>query len=129
MCEKNINIKEIPYGISDFEVIREENYYYVNKTGYIREIEKAGKYLFLSLMDTYYNISKGDPFDRFFKGTSIHQNPTKERNSYLILKFNFSTVSPDILRHLIHLSKKSNQKLFIIIDETVKRLYFEYIKV
>ncbi len=104
MCEKKINIKEIPYGISDFEAIREENYYYVDKTGYLREIEKAGKYLFfirprrfgkslfLSLMDTYYNISKEDQFGRFFKGTFIHQNPTKERNSFLILKYRKNNV-------------------------------------
>ncbi len=107
MCEKKI--KEIPYGISDFEVIREEDYYYVDKTGYLEEIEKAGKYLFfirprrfgkslfLSLMDTYYNISKDDQFDRFFKGTSIHQNPTKERNSYLILKHRKNKVDKSVI--------------------------------
>lgn len=28
-------VKSIPYGITDYEVIRTENYYYVDKTGYL----------------------------------------------------------------------------------------------
>ncbi len=33
-----------------------------------------------------------------FKGTSIYDNQTEERNSYFILRFNFSEVCPDINR-------------------------------
>lgn len=168
-------LKRIPYGESDYEAIRTENSYYVDKTGYLSEIEKAGKYLFfirprrfgktlfLSMMETYYDIAKKDRFDFFYQGTAIHKNPTAERNSYLILKFNFSLISPepdnveesfityildaadlfiskyhhllgidvketaaeiksrktasDILRSLISLCKKSERKLYVIIDE------------
>lgn len=40
-------IKQIPYGISDFERLRTENFYYVDKTRFIGMIERAAHYLFL----------------------------------------------------------------------------------
>lgn len=39
-------IKKIPYGISDYEKIRLDNCYYVDKTMYLRSIEEAGDYIF-----------------------------------------------------------------------------------
>ncbi len=99
-------VKKIPYGETDYEAVRTENGYYVDKTAYLSKIERAGKYLFfirprrfgkslfLSVMETYYDILKEDQFDLFFKGTSVHQNPTNEKNDYLVLKFNFSAVDP-----------------------------------
>jgi hypothetical protein len=45
-------------------------------------------------METYYDISKQDRFDLFYKDVYVHQHPTNEKNSYLILKFNFSAVDP-----------------------------------
>jgi hypothetical protein len=102
----NKTIKEIPYGVTDYEAIRKENMYYVDKTAYLEKIEKAGKYLFfirprrfgkslfLSVMETYYDISKQDRFDLFYKGTAVHREPTGEKNKYLVLKFNFSAVDP-----------------------------------
>lgn len=100
-------IKQIPYGIANYELIRMENYYYVDKTPYLKDIEKAGRYLFfirprrfgkslfISLMESYYDVHYKDRFSEFFKGTWIHDNPTKERNTHLVLSFNFSVVEPD----------------------------------
>ena len=34
-------IKKIPYGMTDFERIILENYYYVDKTQYIAKVEKV----------------------------------------------------------------------------------------
>ncbi|MCP5102941.1 MAG: AAA family ATPase [bacterium] len=99
-------IKKIPYGVSDFEAIKTDNGYYVDKTGYLSKIEEAGKYLFfirprrfgkslfLSVIETYYDILKADRFDFFYKDTLVHQSPTEEKNKYLVLKFNFSEVDP-----------------------------------
>jgi hypothetical protein len=107
MKEEN-DLKEIPYAISDFDLFRRGNYYYVDKTRYIRDIEKKGRYLFLirprrfgkslflGIMEAYYDIDFKDRFDYFFKGTDIHRNPTAEKNIYLIFKLNFSAVSPNI---------------------------------
>jgi len=100
--------KKLPYGVSDFEMLREEHYYYVDKTRFIREIENASRYLFfirprrfgkslwLSLMKQYYDIANTTSFDKLFKETSIYDNPTEEKNKYLILSFNFSGVNSDI---------------------------------
>jgi hypothetical protein len=102
------DLKPIPYGVSDFGKFRESNYYYVDKTHYLTDIERKGRYLFLirprrfgkslflSIMEAYYDIAYKDRFDFFFAGSDIHPNPTREKNSYLVLKLNFSMVSPDI---------------------------------
>ncbi len=73
-------IKEIPYGIADYELIRNENYYYVDKTPYLHALKKAGRYLFfirprrfgkslfLSVMEAYYDVFYKDRFEEFFSG-------------------------------------------------------------
>ena len=39
-------VKEVPYGISDFRTIVEQNIYYVDKTMYIPMLEKQARNLF-----------------------------------------------------------------------------------
>ena len=39
--------KRIPYGVSDFQRFSRENYYYVDKTRFIGEVEKSPSFLFL----------------------------------------------------------------------------------
>lgn len=97
------NKKPIPYGISDFKDVV-SNYYYIDKTKFIPLVEnygsflylirprRFGKSLFLNMLDFYYNVKYKDEFD-LLKGTWIHNNPTEQRNSYHILKFDFSAVS------------------------------------
>ena len=101
-------LKHIPYGKTDFNDFREKNLYYVDKTRFIRDLEEKGyflflirprrfgKSLFLAILEAYYDIAFKDRFDSLFSGTDIHQNPTKEKSSYMILKLNFSAVTPDI---------------------------------
>jgi hypothetical protein len=102
------DLKQIPYGVADFNDFRVKNLYYVDKTRYIRDIEKKGNFLFLirprrfgkslflGIMEAYYDIDFKDRFDYFFNGTDIHRNPTAEKNSYLVFKLNFSMVNPDV---------------------------------
>ena len=65
----------MPYGISNYETIMTENYYYVDKTKYIEKLEdladrtimflrprKFGKTLFTSVLENYYDIQKEDNF-------------------------------------------------------------------
>ena len=40
-------IKGIPYGVANFEQVRSENRYYVDKTMYLPLLEEASNYLFL----------------------------------------------------------------------------------
>ena len=96
---------KLPYGISNYEELIEDGYYYVDKTQYIDKLEmvpekrimflrprKFGKTLFTSTLENYYDIKKADKFDKLFKNTYIGKNPTKLKNSYHILKFNFSGI-------------------------------------
>jgi hypothetical protein len=104
------NLKKIPYGISNYDFFPSENYYYVDKTRYIENIEEKGRYLFfirprrfgkslfLSILESYYDIERKDRFDELFDGTYIQQNPTKEKNKYLVLKLNFSMVEPNVAK-------------------------------
>ena len=98
--------KKIPYGISDYAEIMKRNFYYVDKTRFIETIEAAprflflirprrfGKSLWLNTMKAYYDVNTADQFVAIFGQTYIGQHPTDERNSYLILSFNFSNVNP-----------------------------------
>ena len=98
-------MKKLPYGISDYERLIENDYYYVDKTNYIEKLEnlaetyimflrprKFGKTLFTSTLENYYDIKKADKFERLFGNTYIGKNPTELKNSYHILKFNFAGI-------------------------------------
>ncbi len=107
MPEEN-DLKPIPYGVTDFNDFRVKNLYYVDKTRFIRDIEKKGNFLFLirprrfgkslflGIMEAYYDIDYKDRFDFFFKDSDIYRNPTREKNSYLVFKLNFSAVNPNV---------------------------------
>lgn len=100
-------VKNIPYGITDFERIRSNGYYYVDKSRFIPMIEKAasffflirprrfGKSLFINMLSWYYDINRKDRFDQLFGDLYIGKQPTEEQGKYLILSFNFSAVNPD----------------------------------
>jgi hypothetical protein len=92
--------------MSDFATIRKENRYYVDKTMFIPKLEefkyqmflrprRFGKSLMLNMLAAYYDVAMKDSFDELFGGLYIGDNPTEERNKYLILKFNFSGIDPD----------------------------------
>ena len=98
-------MKKLPYGISDYERLTENDYYYVDKTFYIKKLEniaepyimflrprKFGKTLFTSTLENYYDLKKVEKFEKLYGNTYIGKNPTKLKNSYHILKFNFSGI-------------------------------------
>ena len=93
---------KIPYGISDYKALKEEGYYYVDKTMYLQKLEdigkvlvylrpgRFGKTLFTSMMYYYYDVNSNKYFNTLFKDTYVFDNPTKNKNNYYILKFDFS---------------------------------------
>ena len=102
-----MNLK-MPYGISNYEELVTENYYYVDKTEYIEKLEelpekrimflrprKFGKTLFTSVLENYYDKNKIDSFEKLYGNTYIGKNPTKLKNSYCILRFNFSGINTE----------------------------------
>jgi len=122
-------LKRIPYGVADYGRICETDGYYVDKTQHIPLIEAApfylfclrprrcGKSLWLSILQHYYDINLADQFESLFGDTYIGKNPTPERNSYLVMPFNFSLVSP-ILEEVRESFEDNNR---VIVEKFVRR--------
>ncbi len=96
--------RRIPYGVGNYEEIVNNDYHYVDKTQYIRALEKVknpiflrprrfGKTLWCSTLECYYDVNRKDRFEHLFGHTAIGKDPTPDRNGYLVLRFNFSTMS------------------------------------
>ena len=102
--KKRIYRKRIPYGMQNFEDVIMEDCYYVDKTPFIEDIEDSNKYFFyirprrfgktltLSMLENYYDINKKDKFESIFGKLYIGENPTPERNKYLVIHLNFAEV-------------------------------------
>ena len=94
--------KLLPYGISNYAQIKREGLFMVDKTKYLELMEKAGhflflirprrfgKSLFLSMMESYYDIEAKDSFDHLFGDTYAGSHPTPEHNEYQVLRLDFS---------------------------------------
>ena len=96
---------KFPYGVCDFKKINTQGYFYCDRTDKILLLEKSdsqlfirprrfGKSLVLSMLENYYDVAKKDEFEAIFGGLKIGKNPTELRNSYFILKLDFSCVDP-----------------------------------
>ena len=98
-------MKKIPYGLADYKRIVEENYYFVDKTKFIEQIEnlnesyvmflrprRFGKSLFLAVLEAYYDRYYKKDFKILFDDTYIGKNKTLKASSYLILRFDFSGI-------------------------------------
>jgi len=96
---------KLPYGISHFNKLVSENYYYVDRTAYIEKLEQAnepyvfflrprrfGKSLFVSILSHYYGLEFVDQFSQLFGQYYIGQHPTPKANSYAVLRFEFSRI-------------------------------------
>ncbi len=122
-------MKKLPYGISNYEELITDGYIYVDKTPYIEKLEnlaekrimflrprKFGKTLFTSTLENYYDIKKQDKFEELYKDTYIGKHPTKLKNKYHILRFNFSGIDTSTEETAINGFKskvQSSIKLFI----------------
>ena len=104
------DFKLIPYGISSFKQVREENKYLVDKTRFFEQLELAGNFfylvrprrfgksLFLNMLEAYYDINEKDNFDKLFHGLYVADHPTEYRNRYQIMHLDFSQVGSDVER-------------------------------
>ena len=104
------DFKLIPYGISDFKQVREENKYLVDKTRFFEQMELAGNFLFLvrprrfgkslflNMLEAYYDINEKDNFDKLFHGLYVADHPTEYRNRYQVMHLDFSQVGSDVER-------------------------------
>lgn len=103
---------KFPYGVSNFEKLRTEGYFYVDKTRYIEVLEQLaedhivilrsrrfGKTLFANMLGWYYDRLHADQFEKIFKGTYIYDHSTPQRSSYMMLTFNFSGINTETLEN------------------------------
>ncbi len=105
-------MKKIPYGLTDYKYLIENDYYYVDKTGFIPTLEKTpdpwiylrprrfGKTLFTSMLFYYYDVNSEILFDTLFKNTEIYNNPTKSKNNYYVLRFDFSGIDSNDIKKI-----------------------------
>ena len=130
-----MNLK-MPYGISNYEKMVNDGYYYVDKTQYIEKLEelpetnimflrprKFGKTLFTSVLENYYDKNKTDEFENLFKNTYIGKKPTKLKNSYSILRFNFSGINTETVETTM---KGFKEKVSISIDGFAKKYGIDF---
>ena len=108
MSNVSKDFKRIPYGISSFRQVREENKYLVDKTMYFEQMELAGNFLFLvrprrfgkslflNMLEAYYDINERDNFDKLFAGLYVAGHPTEYRNKYQVMHLDFSRVGSDV---------------------------------
>ncbi len=98
-------MKLIPESFSVFETIIRNNYVYIDKTEYIKRYEdtgvmvsmflrprRFGKTMFTEILRYYYDKAMASKFDELFKTTWIADHPTPLKNSYRVLKFDFSGI-------------------------------------
>ncbi|MBQ7607782.1 MAG: AAA family ATPase [Desulfovibrionaceae bacterium] len=98
----------IPAGISNFREIREENYYYIDKTFFLEEFfiakpvkvslitrpRRFGKTLTLSMLEEFFDITKES--GSLFSGLSIAKNKelcSEWMNKYPIISISFKSIA------------------------------------
>ena len=97
---------KLPYGIGNYKALIEQDYYFVDKTKFIEELEsldakvlvflrprRFGKSLLVSMLNYYYGSVHKNDFDLLFSKYYIGKTPTPLKNSYAILHFDFSGVN------------------------------------
>ena len=102
-----MNKRKLPIGIQTFRKIREESYYYVDKTAYIHQLLDGSKHYFLSrprrfgkslFLDTCKELFEGN--EPLFEGLYIHDHWDWSVR-HPVLRLDFSDMSfhdPDALR-------------------------------
>ena len=123
---------KFPYGISDFNAIITEEYFYVDRTDRIPLIEQAGKQLrflrprrfgkslLLNLLANYYDLAKADQFESLFGALKIGSNPTPKHNQYFVMTWDFSAVLP--MGSITELQAK----LYGYLNARMQNFFYEY---
>ena len=101
-------VKQVPYGVSDFATVMSQNLYYVDKTMFLPELEKQprnlffirprrfGKSIFLSMLYSYYDCNQKESFEKLFGNLWIGQHPTSLQGIYQVLFLDFSQITGKI---------------------------------
>ena len=127
-------IKQLPYGVSDFESVIRDNLYYVDKTMYIPMLEEQprnlmfirprrfGKSLLLSMLKTYYDKARKDQFEEIFGSLWIGKHPTPLMGRYQVMHLDFSQIGGTI----DELEKRFDEYLCYRLDAFVNKYADDY---
>lgn len=97
-------IKRIPYGVSSFVEVVEQNQYYVDKTMYLPLLERQpnylflirprrfGKSIFLGMLRAYYDLAQKEKFAARFGNLWIGSRPTPLQGAFQVLYMDFSRI-------------------------------------
>lgn len=99
--------RRVPYAVANYEKLVRENFFFVDKTAFIRELEqyevpvfqrprRFGKSLWCSILECYYDVKRADRFEELFGRTDIGREPTGARNSQMVMRFDFSVVKVEM---------------------------------
>ncbi|KYM44385.1 AAA family ATPase [Fusobacterium necrophorum] len=108
--------KGLPNGISDFKVLREKNYYYVDKTAFIEELQQEigktilftrprrfGKTLNMSMLQYFWDIQNTEENRKLFQGLEIENSSyMAEQGKYPVIYLSFKDMKADSFSTMLH---------------------------
>lgn len=114
---------KIPYGVADFPSLRRDDLRYLDRTIYIPVLEELsrsllflrprrfGKSLWLSVLESYYDLRTSGEHETLFGGLAMGQNPTDLAHRYFVMRWDFSKINPDPPRWGVnaHIEKRSER--------------------
>jgi hypothetical protein len=113
--------KKLPIGIQTFREIREEGYYYVDKTSFACRLANEGKYYFLSrprrfgkslFLDTLKELFEGN--EALFRGLHIHDRWDWSKK-YPVIRISFSD-------GVLNSREKLDEKILEILEREQKKI-------
>ena len=126
-------MKKIPIGIDDFKKIRENSYYYIDKTNFIEEIGKNvgktllftrprrfGKTLNISMLKYFFDIKNKEENKKLFQNLYIENSDFfKEQGAYPVVYISLKGIKADTW-----------ESSFFLIKSLISSIYneFEYIR-
>ena len=121
-------MKKIPIAIEDFREVREQDYYYVDKTKFIEDIlndgsevklfcrpRRFGKTLNMSMLKYFFNIENQDENRELFNSLYIENSPMmKEQGKYQVIFISLKGISGSNFEEALN---KIKNKISTLYDE------------
>ena len=121
-------MKKIPIAIEDFREVREQDYYYVDKTKFIEDIlndgsevklfcrpRRFGKTLNMSMLKYFFNIENKDENRKLFNSLYIENSPMmKEQGKYPVIFISLKGISGSNFEEALN---KIKNKISTLYDE------------
>ena len=115
MSESAVKLLNNPYGQATFDLFRQDELAFVDKSLMIKYLDdkgtsrypvllrprRFGKSTFVRMLKCYYDISYQDRYEELFSGSKIYDEDLPTHNSYHVINFDFSAVSTGNLNKLL----------------------------